>query len=210
MEDGVVGPMESIGETPLAETIAVAMSSPFEWVTRLPYDHRKTKLVDTVPFPAYTREIIQKQGCTTRIGKKSRRWIQLPYPRAGRKLLLAEDVFQIQPGLVQKLWSSIFSMAILVRALQNTRGKWVSAICTSSFILSLLASLILTISPPGMGSVLSIIGVYIAATLIASTITAGKKGWNHLVRLPLAYGIIHLSYSSGFLSGLVKFWNRWG
>jgi len=28
--------------------------------------------------------------------------------------------------------------------------------------------------------------------------------------LPIAYATLHLAYGSGFLFGLMKFWNRWG
>lgn len=214
--DGVGGPMESIGETPLAETIAVAMSSPFGvGNSAFRTTTGKTKLVDTVPFPAYTREIIQKAGLyDEELVRNQDDEYNYRIRELGGKLLLAEDVRSkyYSRGSFRKLWKQYFQYGYFkVRVLQKHPGQMsVRQFVPPLFILSLLASLILTIFASwGWVVFLSIIGVYIAATLIASTITAGKKGWNHLVRLPLAYGIIHLSYSSGFLSGLVKFWNRW-
>jgi glycosyltransferase involved in cell wall biosynthesis len=61
--DGVGGPITTVGETPLSESIAVGMSSLFGVggsAFRTYQD--KAMLVDTVPFPAYTREIIYKAG----------------------------------------------------------------------------------------------------------------------------------------------------
>ncbi|MBS4061510.1 MAG: glycosyltransferase family 2 protein, partial [Bacteroidetes bacterium] len=61
--DGVGGPMQTIGETPLASVIALAMSSPFG-VGNSAFRTLSgaNMLADTVPFPAYTRAIIQRAG----------------------------------------------------------------------------------------------------------------------------------------------------
>ena len=62
--DGVGGPMESIGETPLSETIAVAMSSQFgvgnsAFRTLI----GQTMLADTVPFPPTPGPSSNGSGC---------------------------------------------------------------------------------------------------------------------------------------------------
>ena len=79
------------------------------------------------------------------------------------------------------------------------------------FVLSLLAGLILTVILPwGWIPLVVIAGSYLVANLAASLVTASKKGWNHLLLLPVTFAILHLSYGLGFLGGLVKFRNRWG
>ena len=55
----------------------------------------------------------------------------------------------------------------------------------------------------------AIVFLYLLANLLASVITARKAGWRNLARLSLAYAIIHLSYGSGLLVGLVRFRKRW-
>ncbi len=61
--DGVGGPMRSIGEDLISQVTALAMSSKFGvGNSSFRTETGQTKLVDTVPFPAYTREIIQKVG----------------------------------------------------------------------------------------------------------------------------------------------------
>jgi succinoglycan biosynthesis protein ExoA len=60
---GVGGPMETIGETDIAQGIALAMSSPFGVggsAFRTVKD--RTMLVDSVAFAAYTMETIRKNG----------------------------------------------------------------------------------------------------------------------------------------------------
>ena len=61
--DGVGGPLETIGETPVAQVIALAMSSGFG-VGGAAFRTRKgwTGLVDTVAFPAYTRAATDLAG----------------------------------------------------------------------------------------------------------------------------------------------------
>jgi hypothetical protein len=51
---------------------------------------------------------------------------------------------------------------------------------------------------------------YLLANLAASAASANRvASLNGLARLPVAFAILHLSYGSGFLVGLLKFWNRW-
>jgi hypothetical protein len=52
-------------------------------------------------------------------------------------------------------------------------------------------------------------GLYLAANLTASVVTAERRGWRHLPLLPLCYVIVHLSFGAGFLVGLVRFASRW-
>lgn len=61
--DGVGGPMDLIGETQMARTIAIGMSSSFGvGNSAFRTTSGKTMLADTVPFPAYTRQIITRAG----------------------------------------------------------------------------------------------------------------------------------------------------
>jgi len=78
------------------------------------------------------------------------------------------------------------------------------------FVAALIFSLILTLLIPGGWIALLLVGgSYLLANLTASLITASRKGWRHIVVLPLTFAILHLSYGLGFLTGLFHFWNRW-
>src|SRR5260370_9708678 len=61
--DGVGGPLDTIGETPLARVIAVAMSTPFGvGNSAFRTAPNVTILPDTLPFPAYTRAAVELAG----------------------------------------------------------------------------------------------------------------------------------------------------
>ena len=61
--DGVGGSVETIGNGPVARAIAIAMSSRFGvGDSAFRTLKNETRFVDTVPFPAYTREIMRRAG----------------------------------------------------------------------------------------------------------------------------------------------------
>ena len=61
--DGVGGSIETIGATPPSRAIALAMSSRFGvGNSAFRTERAATHLVDTVPFPAYTREMMRRAG----------------------------------------------------------------------------------------------------------------------------------------------------
>jgi cellulose synthase/poly-beta-1,6-N-acetylglucosamine synthase-like glycosyltransferase len=61
--DGVGGPLQTIGESFVARGIAVAMSSTFGvGDSAFRTVSNKTMLVDTIAFPAYTRDIVERVG----------------------------------------------------------------------------------------------------------------------------------------------------
>ena len=214
--DGVGGPMRTIGEDSISATIALAMSSPFgvgNSAFRIPF--KKTMLVDTIPFPAYTRKIIKQAGFyDEELIRNQDDEYNYRIRELGGKLLLAEDVRSKyhSRGSFRKLWWQYFQYGYYkVRVLQkHPRQMSFRQFIPPLFVLGLLASLTLTIlSYRGWVVSLSVVGAYMTANLFASIITAAQKGWNHLSRLPFSYVIIHLSYGSGFLVGLFRFWNRW-
>jgi glycosyltransferase involved in cell wall biosynthesis len=215
--DGVGGPMETIGETALSETIAVAMSSSFgvgnsafRTITG------KTLLVDTVPFPAFTRMMIEKAGFyDEELVRDQDDEYNYRVRELGGKLLLAADIKSkyYSRGSLAKLWKQYFQYGYWkVRVLQkHPRQMSVRQFVPPLFVLSLIISILLVLLTPwGKWILLLVAGSYLAANLTASVLTAAKKGWGHLPLLPLTFLILHLSYGLGFLTGLIKFWKRWG
>jgi len=215
--DGVGGPMETIGENKLSETIAIAMSSPFGvGNSAFRTTSGKTMLADTVPFPAYTRSIIQKAGLyDEELVRNQDDEYNYRIRELGGRLLLAEDVRSkyYSRGSLNKLWKQYLQYGFYkVRVLQkHPRQMSLRQFVPPLFVLGLLAALFLTLITKWGWITLALITVsYMLANLTASIITSAKKGWRHLWRLPGVFAIIHISYGAGFLAGLLKFWNRWG
>ena len=217
---GVGGPMQSIGETPLSQTIAVAMSSTFG-VGNSAFRTMtgKTMLADTVPFPAYTRAIIQQVGLyDEELMRNQDDEYNYRIREHGGKILLAEDVRSqyFSRGSLGKLWQQYFQYGFYkVRVLQK-HPKQMSPrqFVPPAFVSAVLLAMVLSIFTNWGVWLLALVGLsYLAANLLASLLTAARRGrrsLRHLPLLPLTFAILHLSYGLGFLSGLFKFWNRWG
>src|SRR5689334_9749560 len=92
--DGVGGPLETIGETPLARVIAIAMSSAFGvGGAAFRTIANKTMLTDTVAFPAYTRAIIERAGTfDEELVRNQDDEYNYRLRKMGARILLAADV----------------------------------------------------------------------------------------------------------------------
>ena len=74
-------------------------------------------------------------------------------------------------------------------------------------LVTLLTLLLSAVSAISMWLFLGVLTAYILANLAASIFTGTNL--RSLVVLPVVFATLHFSYGSGFLWGLVKFWNRW-
>ena len=221
--DGVGGPMQTIGETPLAGVIALAMSSPFGvGNSAFRTISSASMLADTVPFPAYTREIIQCAGLyDEELMRNQDDEYNYRIRELGGKILLAEDVRSqyFSRASLRGLWRQYFQYGLYkVRVLQkHPRQMSLRQFVPPLFVLALLFSAFLVFFPATRFLSLVVPVAYLAANLAASFITAIRAQKSnqspftsyHLL-LPLTFAILHISYGLGFLLGLFKFWNRWG
>jgi glycosyltransferase involved in cell wall biosynthesis len=217
--DGVGGPMASRGETMLARLIALGMSSPFGvGNSAFRTTTGKTMLVDTVPFPAYTREIIKRAGFyDEELTRNQDDEYNYRIRKLGGKILLADDVRStyFSRTSLKGLWRQYYQYGLYkVRVLQkHPRQMSLRQFVPPAFVLGLLLSALITQFPFSSlilhpSSFIPIL--YLSANLIASACIATKHGWKYLPLLPLVFAILHISYGLGFLAGLFKFWTRWG
>lgn len=215
--DGVGGPMESIGETKLSETIAVAMSSKFGvGNSAFRTTSGRTMIVDSVPFPAFTREIIEKAGFyDEELVRNQDDEYNYRIRSLGGLLLLADDVrsrYYTRSSL-SKLWKQYFQYGYFkVRVFQkHPQQMSPRQFVPFFFVISLVTTIVFALFTFWGKWLLCLLGgSYLSANIISSTRLASKHGWKHLPLLPLIFLIIHLSYGLGFLIGLIKYWNRWG
>ena len=215
--EGVGGPLETVGETPLAQIIAAAMSSPFGVggsAFRTKSD--RTMLTDTVAFPAYTRTILERAGpFDEELVRNQDDEYNYRLRKLGAKLLLAADVRSryYSRSSLRSLCRQYFQYGYWkVRVMQ--KHPWQMRprqFMPSAFVIAVLASISFALfSTVGVWA-LGLLGAsYTATNLSASVLTARKNGWKVLALLPIAFAALHLSYGFGFLVGLIKFRNRWG
>jgi glycosyltransferase involved in cell wall biosynthesis len=215
--DGVGGSVETVGETPVAQAIAVAMSSRFGvGDSSFRVAQGVTQPADTVPFPAYTRAIMDQAGpYDEELARNQDDEYNYRLRKLGAKILLTADLRSryYSRASFAGLWRQYFQYGFWkVRVLQKhprqmRPRQFVPPVLVAS-VLGLALSAIFY--PPAgwlLGLVLSVYGI---ANLMTSLWITAQKGWRHLLLLPIAFAILHFSYGLGFLVGLVKFWNRWG
>jgi len=215
--DGVGGPLETIGETPLAGVIARAMSSSFgvggsAFRTKI----GRTMLTDTVAFPAYTRTIVQRAGpFDEELVRNQDDEYNYRLRKMGAKILLASDVHcrYYSRSSLSSLWRQYFQYGYWkVRVIQKNPRQmrfrhFVPPLFVTVLIISLLMMPLLSVSGFIFGLV---VASYLVGNLGASLLEARRTNGQSLTLLPAAFATLHLSYGLGFLVGLASFWNRWG
>lgn len=214
--DGVGGPMETIGEDYLSRAIALAMSSGFGVggsAFRTVKDKRM--LVETVPFPAYRMETIRRNGSfDEEMVRNQDDEYNYRLLKNGGKILLSPDIRSryFSRSSLGKLWRQYFQYGYWkVRVLQKhpRQLRWRQFV-PPIFVAGLAGTALLgLVVPPARWLFLGLVGLYLAANLAASVLTAVRSGPGYLPLLPVIYTVLHVSYGSGFLVGLVKFAGRW-
>jgi len=214
--DGVGGPIETIGQSFTARAIALAMSLPFGVggsAFRTVKD--RAMLVDTVAFPAYTRQATERAGLFDEelIRNQDDEYNYRLRKRGGR-ILLSPDIRSryYSRSSLRSLWRQYFQYGYWkVRVMQkHPRQMRVRQFIPALFVAALLLSLLLIPLSIGAGRIFGLVaGSYVLMNLAASCLGAVKGNWRLLPLLPLVFATLHLTYGLGFLLGLVKFWNRW-
>ncbi len=214
---GVGGPIETIGETPLARAIAISMSSYFGvgGAAFRTIDDRSL-LVDTIAFPAYPRRTIERAGLfDEELVRNQDDEYNYRIRKLGGRILLAANIrsrYHSRSSL-GTLWKQYYQYGFWkVRVLQKHPRQmrlrqfgpplWVGAVLVS-------ASLAI-FSTYGRWLLIAVAGAHLLANLLASLWTAARRGWKYLPALPLVNLILHTAYGTGFLAGLIRFANRWG
>lgn len=216
--DGVGGPIETIGETAMAEVIAAAMSSAFGVggsAFRTVKD--KTMLADTIAFPVYKRTIIERAGgYDEELVRNQDDEYNYRLRKLGAELLLAANVKSkyYSRGTMKKLFKQYFQYGFWkVRVLQkHPRQMSLRQFIPPAFVASLVGSIGLgLIWPFGWWVLAGIIGCYLTVNLIASAriLLSNRPFRFQFFLLPTVFASLHLSYGLGFLVGFVKFAPRW-
>jgi succinoglycan biosynthesis protein ExoA len=209
--DGVGGPVQTLGETPVAQTIALAMSSTFGVggsAFRTQTDPHR--LADTIPFPAYTREVVEAAGpYDEELVRDQDDEYNYRIRKMGGRLLLTGKVRSryFSRSSLRSLGSQYFQYGYWkVRVLQKhpQQMSWRQAV-PPLFVGGLIIGLLL--APfSRLARRLSLVqaAAYAAANLVSSLLVARKNGWAHLRVLPAAFALMHLGYGSGFIAGLLR------
>lgn len=214
----VGGRMNAIGVTPFGESVAIATSSIFGIGGGAFHLENTTEdiEVDTVYMGAWPAWVFDKVGWfDEELVRDQDDEFNYRLRAAGGKIILSREIqstYEVR-GAASKLWKQYYQYGYWkVRVLQkHSRQMSIRQFVPPLFVAGLASSVVLELSMLKLTWLFWFIaGSYLFANLVVSFITAKNRGWRHLLRLPIIYAILHLSYGSGFLAGLVKFWSRWG
>jgi succinoglycan biosynthesis protein ExoA len=217
--DIVGGTLETIGDTPIACVIALAMSSRFGvGNSAFRTNPNKTIMVDTVAFPAYTRAILDRGGFfDEELVRNQDDEYSYRLRELGARILLAADIrakYYCRASL-RSLWRQYFQYGYWkVRVMQKRTGQMrLRQLAPPAFVAALAVSLLLAPFSNAGGWALALVGgSYLSAAIGAAAMSCRSwKGHRKgiLVLLPVCFAILHSAYGSGFLVGLVRFCNRW-
>ncbi len=214
--DGVGGPIETIGTTPMAAVIALAMSSKFGvGGSAFRVGNTGSKIVDTIAFPVYTRSIIEQAGpYDEQLVRNQDDEYNYRLRKMGAKLMLASDVRSkyYSRGSFTKLAKQYFQYGLWkVRVLQkHPRQMRARQFVPLVLVVSLL---ILTVAAPfwrwATWSLVALVVLY-ASGVLCGTFSTVRVGYGfRVLLLPLVFAVLHLSYGLGFFLGLFLFARGW-
>jgi glycosyltransferase involved in cell wall biosynthesis len=213
--DGVGGAVRTLGDTPVGRAIATAMSCRFGVGDSAFRTTRGiSQLTDTVAFPAYTREAINRAGpFDEELVRNQDDEYNYRLRSMGARVLLAGDVESIYHGRtsLRRLCRQYFEYGYWkVRVMQkHPRQMRARQFAPALLVASLaLGSVLAAVSTMAAAATALVVAAYLAATATASIIQA-RRDWRLAPWLPPAFITLHLAYGLGFLTGLVAFRRRW-
>ncbi len=207
--DVVGGPIQTLGEGRVGESVALAVSSPFGVGNAVFRYSRREQWTDTVAFPAYRRDVFDRIGPFGEIDSGEDDEFHYRLRDAGGRILLTPAIRSTYFArssyweLARQYLS--YGQAKVVVLSRHPRRARLRQLVPLALVLTLLATAITA----AFGGVLTIplvavVGAYALALITASIVVARRRGWGHLPRLPLAFACMHLAYGLGFLVGLIR------
>lgn len=211
--DCVGGPIETVGETPTARAIAAAMASPFGvGDSAFRVDLTRRGAVDTVPFPAFRRSVLEAAGpFNEELVRNQDDEYSFRLRKLGFQVFLEPRMKSryYSRGTLSSLWSQYLQYGYWkVRVLQKHPGqmRWRHFVAPTFVLALLIAALALKSSP---WPFLVLMGSYFLASAWATLDTARRFRVRRAWVLPLAFAALHLGYGAGFLFGMARFAHLW-
>jgi glycosyltransferase involved in cell wall biosynthesis len=213
---GVGGIVETVGETYTSRAIAAAMASRFGVggsAFRLGVVSERCS--DTVPFPAYRRETLQLAGqFDEELVRNQDDEYNYRIRKLGGRLALCPDIRSryYSRATLKNLWSQYWQYGFWkVRVLQKhprqmQPRQFMPAMLVAAFFTLLITAPVFQVSALLLAALAATYG---GCNIVAAIMTARRTGWQLLPLISAAFAILHFSYGSGFLFGLIRFFKRW-
>jgi len=207
----VGGPIKTLGDTHIAKTISLAMSSPFGVGDAIFRYTEREAYADTVAFGAYKKEVFNKIGLfDEELVRNQDDEFNYRLRKAGGNIFITPQIksFYFSRANFKKLFIQYFRYGFWkTRVFQKHPGMMrLRQFVPGIFVLALMFSAVFAFYyPVWLLLFTSIIISYIVFSLYFSFSIARKEGWKHFSILPVVFAILHFSYGLGFLAGCVRF-----
>jgi len=205
----VGGRMQPVGQTYVGQVIALSTTSPFGiGDSKFHYDSR-AQFVDTVYMGAFRKEIFDQVGLFDETLIRNQDYeLNIRIRKSGGKILLSPKIIShyTPRSSLLALWRQYFQYGRWkVRTVRKHPQslRWRQTVAPL-FVAAVLGSLLLAFFwTPGQWLFALVIGSYLLANLVASTIAARQGGWAYLPVLPLVFAVIHFAWGLGFWYGVL-------
>lgn len=210
----VGGALKTVGDTLLAQAIALAQSAPFG-VGGVAFRTGRSEgcYVNTVAFGAYRREVFERLGgFDEELVRNQDDEFNFRLTQAGGKIWMDPSIRSVYYSRARfsKLWRQYYEYGLYkIRVIQKRKAvpSW-RHLAPAAFVLGLVATMILAVLTTQWRWALVVAGPYILVNLAAS-LWGARNAWSVLPLMPLAFLILHLAYGLGFLAGLWRWRAHW-
>ncbi|NIR71682.1 glycosyltransferase [candidate division KSB1 bacterium] len=212
----VGGPITTFNHSRTGQAISLAMSSPFGvGNSGFRTNNERECFVDSLAFPAYKREVFEKFGLfDEELVRCQDDEFNFRIRKDGGKVLLSPAIrsWYYARSSFKDVWRQYFGYGYWkVRLLQkHFRMMQARHFVPAIFVASLISSMTLTLlMRPAFWLFLLILSSYLVASLSAAILTWRCNRQVSFFRLLTSFYVLHFSYGTGFLWGLIRFAPRW-
>jgi GT2 family glycosyltransferase len=204
----VGGRVYTISDTSWGKAIALAMSSPFGVGDAKFRYSDQGQLVDTVAFGAYRRDVFERIGFFDEsLPRNEDDEFNYRLRKAGGKILFSPTMtanYHSRSSL-GRLWKQYFGYGrgkVKVARKHATMMRLrhvIPALFVAALVIFAVAALI---HRTGLVALALCCGLYLATASFFSFKIALSQQWHYLVRLPVVFFILHISYGCGTIVGV--------
>jgi GT2 family glycosyltransferase len=209
--DCVGGPMRAVGDNAFGEAVALATSHPFGVGGSRFHYATEPMGVDSVYMGAWPLQVFERAGhFDEEMVRNQDDEFSYRLRAAGGRIWLDPSIrstYHVRSSW-RSLWRQYYQYGFWkVRVFQKVLGSaqvrhWAPPL----FALYVLGGLLAAILLPGLRlAYLAGLLVYLITNLAVSVRIAARMGWRQIVRLPIVFAMLHLSYGLGFWAGIARF-----
>jgi hypothetical protein len=171
----------------------------------------KAGFVDTVPFGAFPRSVIEQVGLMREdLARGEDNEYNSRIHKNGYKIYFDPEIHcayfarATVGASMRQMYSNGLSIGQLFYIDKKSIG--IRHIVPMLFVLSILLTLILSLFCPFMIYILiAILSAYVFVDILATILECIKNGWVYVSILPWLFFLIHISYGCGTIVGLIKY-----